>query len=72
MTRGERGCIGWCDDDVVDLPGIALDAISPTGTIGAGDVFASALFLALAEGKPFPEAMDRANRQAAAHVGGLT
>jgi hypothetical protein len=71
VTRGERGCIGWCDGDVVDLPGIALDAISPTGTIGAGDVFASSLFLAMAEGRPFPEAMDRANHQAAAHVGGL-
>jgi len=72
VTRGERGCMGWCDGEEVDLPGIVLDAISPTGTIGAGDVFASSLFLALAEGAPFAEAMDRANHQAAAHVGGLT
>lgn len=72
VTRGERGCIGWCGDEVVDLPGIPLDAVSPTGTIGAGDVFAGALFLALAEDRPFAEAMDQANRRAAAHVGGLT
>ncbi|WP_421119352.1 PfkB family carbohydrate kinase [Aquihabitans daechungensis] len=72
VTRGERGCRGWCDGEVVDLPGIPLDAIAATGTIGAGDVFASSLFLAMADGTPFPEAMDRANHQAAAHVGGLT
>ncbi len=71
VTRGERGCIGWCGDEVVDLPGIELAAISSTGTIGAGDVFASSLFLALAEGLPFAKAMDRANHQAAAHVGGF-
>ena len=70
VTRGEHGCFGACGDESVDLPGIALDAISPTGTIGAGDVFAAALFLALADGAPFGEAMDRANRRAAAHVGG--
>jgi sugar/nucleoside kinase (ribokinase family) len=72
VTRGERGCMGWCDDEVVDLPGIPLAAVAQTGTIGAGDVFASSLFLALAEGLPFADAMDRANRTAAAHVGGLT
>jgi sugar/nucleoside kinase (ribokinase family) len=71
VTRGERGCIGWHGDEVVDLPGIELDAVAPTGTIGPGDVFAGALFLALAEGCPFADAMDRANRRAAAHVGGL-
>lgn len=72
VTRGERGCRGWCDGVEVDLSGIPLDAIAPTGTIGAGDVFASSLFLALAAGRPFADAMDRANRTAAAHVGGLT
>lgn len=71
VTRGERGCRGWCDGQEVDLPGIPLDAIAPTGTIGAGDVFASSLFLSLAGGDPFAVAMDRANRTAAAHVGGL-
>lgn len=71
VTRGAGGCIGWCAGEEVDLPGIPLDAVAPTGTIGAGDVFAGALFLALAEGRSFADAMDRANRRAAAHVGGL-
>ncbi|MCU1370304.1 MAG: PfkB domain protein [Ilumatobacteraceae bacterium] len=68
VTRGDRGCHGWCDGEEVDLPGIDVGPVAPTGTIGAGDVFASALFLALAQGLPFAEAMDRANRRAAAHV----
>lgn len=71
VTRGERGCFGVRRSEVVDLPGVPLDQISPTGTIGAGDVFAAALFLALAGGGSFAEAMDAANRRAAAHVGGL-
>jgi hypothetical protein len=33
-------------------------------------VFSAALFLALAGGDGFAAAMDRANRRAAAHVGG--
>ena len=71
VTRGEHGCIGWCDGDEVDLPGIAIETVSPTGTIGAGDVFAAALFIALADGLPFAAAMAAANRRAAAHVAGL-
>ncbi|MGN6694561.1 MAG: PfkB family carbohydrate kinase [Aquihabitans sp.] len=71
VTRGERGCFGVSGSETVDLPGIPLDAISPTGTIGAGDVFAASLFLELAGGRSFGEAMDAANRRAAAHVGGL-
>ena len=70
VTRGERGCFGSCAGEVVDLPGIPVDEVAPTGTIGAGDVFAASLFLALAEGRAFAEAMDRANRTAAAHVAG--
>ena len=70
VTRGERGCFGSSGDEVVDLPGIPIDQLSPTGSIGAGDVFASTLFVALAGGHGFPEAMDRANRRAAAHVAG--
>lgn len=71
VTRGERGCFGADGEEVVDLPGIVLDQIAPTGTIGAGDVFAATLFLALSDGLAFPDAMDAANRRAAAHVGGL-
>jgi len=71
VTRGERGCFGTSGNESVDLPGIPLEEISPTGTIGAGDVFAAALFVALADGLAFGAAMDAANRRAAAHVGGL-
>ena len=70
VTRGEQGCFGSCAGEVVDLPGIPVAEVAPTGTIGAGDVFAAALFLALAEGLAFPAAMGRANRTAAAHVAG--
>ena len=70
ITRGERGCCGWSGTERVDLPGISLASVSPTGTIGAGDVFAAALFLALAGGSSFADAMDAANGRAAAHVGG--
>jgi sugar/nucleoside kinase (ribokinase family) len=71
VTRGERGCFGLSGAETVDLPGIVLEEISPTGTIGAGDVFAASLFLALADGRPFGDAMAAANQRAAAHVGGL-
>ncbi|HWJ62361.1 MAG TPA: carbohydrate kinase family protein [Acidimicrobiales bacterium] len=70
VTRGERGCFGTSGTEAVDLPGVPLDAISPAGTIGAGDVFAAALFVGLADGRSFGDAMDAANRRAAAHVGG--
>jgi len=72
VTRGERGCFGARGDESVDLAGIPVDEVSATGTIGAGDVFAAALFLALAEGDAFADAMDRANHRAAAHVAGRT
>jgi sugar/nucleoside kinase (ribokinase family) len=68
VTRGERGCIGHLGRERIDVAGIPLGAIDPASTIGAGDVFAAACFLALAEGAPFAEALDRANRTAAAHV----
>jgi 1D-myo-inositol 3-kinase len=70
VTRGERGCFGRRGDEVVDLPGVPIEGTSSVGTIGAGDVFSAALFLALAGGDGFAAAMDRANRRAAAHVGG--
>ncbi|WP_426572215.1 PfkB family carbohydrate kinase [Aquihabitans sp. McL0605] len=72
ITRGERGCLGRQGALEVDVAGIVLDHVSPVGTIGAGDVFAAAFFLALAGGAPFDEALRRANRTAADHVGGIT
>ena len=70
VTRGDRGCMGWSDGIDVDLPGIAVPDVAAVGTIGAGDVFAASFFIALASRVPFPEALDRANRTAASHVGG--
>jgi 1D-myo-inositol 3-kinase len=68
VTRGERGCFGRQGDVVLDVAGIEVGDVDPAATIGAGDVFASTLFIALAEGSTFAEALDRANRVAAAHV----
>lgn len=69
VTRGERGCVGRFGDDEVEVPGIAQRHVDPANAIGAGDVFASTLFVALAEGAPFVDALEQANRMAAAHVG---
>ena len=67
VTMGERGCVGrWGDEEIV-VAGIPVDA-DPVATIGAGDVFAAAYFVALASGTPFPDALRKANRTAAAHV----
>jgi sugar/nucleoside kinase (ribokinase family) len=68
VTRGELGCSGRLGEERIDVPGIAVGDVDPASTIGAGDVFAAACFLALAEGAPFAEALGRANRTAAAHV----
>jgi sugar/nucleoside kinase (ribokinase family) len=70
VTLGERGCIGrWSIDEIV-VPGIPVDA-DPVATIGAGDVFAATCFMALAGGVSFAEALQEANRTAAAHVARL-
>ncbi len=67
VTLGEHGCVGrWGDEEIV-VAGIPVDA-DPVATIGAGDVFAAAYFVALASGTPFPDALRKANRTAAAHV----
>lgn len=70
VTRGERGCVGQAGDDRIDVPGIPVGEVDPAATIGAGDVFASTLFVALAEGAPLADALEGANRVAAAHVAG--
>lgn len=71
VTRGHRGCIGRNGDVVVEVPGVEVGHVSPVGTIGAGDVFAAAYFLALASGTAFEPALALANRTAAAHVAGV-
>lgn len=71
VTRGERGCVGRLHGgDEVDVAGIEVGEIPLVGTIGAGDTFAAAFFMALASGVDFDEALRRANRRAASHVSG--
>lgn len=70
VTEGADGCRGTWGDEVVDVPGIPVPEASAVGTIGAGDTFAAACFIALAEGASFADALVEANRTAAAHVGG--
>ncbi|MFN8019083.1 MAG: carbohydrate kinase family protein [Acidimicrobiales bacterium] len=70
VTRGPQGCIGYRGDEVVDVAGIAVGEVAPEGTIGAGDTFAAALLVAMADGGTFSAALHRANEVAAAHVAG--
>lgn len=67
VTRGEDGCIGYSGEEEVAVDGIEVDA-GAAATIGAGDVFAAAYFVALATGSPFGDALRKANATAAAHV----
>ncbi|MCU1357686.1 MAG: PfkB domain protein [Acidimicrobiales bacterium] len=69
VTRGERGCVGRLGDEVLEVPGVDVGDVSPVGTIGAGDVFGAAFFVALAEGLDFAAALMAANETAAGHVG---
>lgn len=71
VTRGQRGAVGYWGDEEVTVDGIDVGPIGPLATIGAGDVFAAAFFIALATGSGFAKALGRANEVAAAHVAGL-
>jgi hypothetical protein len=68
VTRGERGCVGMLDGELIDVPGLDVGEVSPVGTIGAGDVFSAAFFMAVAEGAGFAAALVEANEVAAGHV----
>ena len=68
VTRGEDGCVGRWQDEVLTVPGVDVGEVSPVGTIGAGDVFAAAFFVALADGTDFAAALVSANEIAAGHV----
>ena len=68
ITRGPLGCIGRIGDEELDVPGVDVGEVSPVGTIGAGDVFAAAFFVALAGGDDFAAALVAANEVAAGHV----
>ncbi len=70
VTRGERGAIGYWGDEEVPVDGVEIGPVGPLATIGAGDTFSAAFFIALAEGSIFADALRRANEIAAAHVAG--
>lgn len=53
VTRAERGARVWRNGDAVEVAGWPRDVVDP---VGAGDTFAAALAVALAEGRPVAEA----------------
>lgn len=65
ITRGRQGSVCLHGDTLVEVPGLAVEAVDTTG---AGDCFVGALSVALAEGRPVAEALDFANRAAAISV----
>jgi sugar/nucleoside kinase (ribokinase family) len=63
VTRGAAGSRAWtADGDVVETPGVAVDAVS---TLGAGDVFHGALLAWLVRDAPLADALRAANAAAA-------
>ncbi len=48
LTRAERGATLWCRGERIEVPAYHADVVDPTG---AGDVFATAFFIALAAGE---------------------
>lgn len=62
VTVGPRGYVWLAGDVLHEAPGYPVDAID---TLGAGDVFHGAYALAVAEGRPVPEAARFANAAAA-------
>jgi ribokinase len=65
LTLGERGSLLINSDEVVHVPATPVKALDSTG---AGDAFVGSLAYFLADGKPLPEAMRRANHIAAISV----
>jgi sugar/nucleoside kinase (ribokinase family) len=58
VTRGERGCTAYTEEETFDVPGFPVDAVS---TLGAGDVFHGALLTCLSRGLPLRNSLVRAN-----------
>jgi len=67
VTLGARGA-GWCDREVTgSCPAFAVASV---GAVGAGDTFAAALAVALAEGPDLAGSVRHARRAAAGAAGG--
>ncbi len=58
VTMGENGAMILADGGVTEIPGLSVDTVDTTG---AGDAFNAGLAVALAEGRPLPEAVRYAN-----------
>lgn len=65
LKRGSRGALLLTKQDDVLVPSFSVKVVDTTG---AGDAFSAALTLALAEGKPLPEATRYANAAGALAV----
>lgn len=68
VTRGERGCVAYTDDETIEVPGVPVDAVS---TLGAGDVFHGALLACFSRGLGLRDSLVRANACAALSCRGL-
>ena len=58
VTLGERGAIVWRNGEETTVPAFRVDAVD---TVAAGDAFCGVLAAALAEGRPFDDALRRAS-----------
>lgn len=68
LTRAERGATLWYRGERLEVPAYRADVVDPTG---AGDVFATAFFIALAAGAPPFTAARRACATASCVIEGI-
>jgi ribokinase len=67
VTAGGAGVAAAVEDRTLSTPAMPVEVVS---THGAGDTFVGVFGAALAGGRSFEDAIDQANKAAAAHVGG--
>jgi ribokinase len=67
VTAGGAGVAAAIEDRTISAPAEPVEVVS---THGAGDTFVGAFGAALAAGRSFEDAIAKANKTAAAHVGG--
>lgn len=65
VTQGPLGCTAFCEGHSMHIPAPAVPEVDPTG---AGDIFATVLFIALQRGDPLRDACALANCIAAQSV----
>lgn len=64
LKRAAAGCRAYTGEEVIEMPGLSVEEVDPTG---AGDCFGGALVASLVAGRPLPEALRLANA-AGAHA----